>query len=338
VTLRESGSETLLKRSLLVLSIIVHANWVAAGLYENREKGFACTAPSGGWQFSEHDSGARWLTANESVILSARHVLDIPVEVTPQYLEKLFNGFDSDTNTDLVESNRGTLNGYPAYTAIRRQKDTLSRLTVLVIGQRCFLMSLTASEMGHTQYGHIYDQMVTSFRAQGENVSQPVQQNQQEDPERSPSSPPLPHLFRGRGLGFTVNYPKGWEATRLDDTTVQILGPRNTIEALIMLQGHPGAGDTPESLMEKLRAQILGDYPEAQFSTARKVVLADGLLTGQQCVAEYFEGGEQRRQWQGIMKKEDGSYIVMFVSGSQEVMMANVTKVDKIINSLSPTR
>jgi hypothetical protein len=269
-------------------------------------------------------------------------MMDIPVEVTPEYLENLFNKFDSNTNTELIESNRGTLNGYPAYTSVRRHKDSLTKTTVLIVGQRSFLMNLTASEIGHMKYGHIYEQLVTSFRAQAVNTPKTAQKKQQEAPKRSPSSPSLPHLFRGRGLGFTVNYPSGWEAERLDDATVQILGPGNAdgsrIQAHIMFQGSPGEGATPESLMEKLKAQIAGDYPKAKFMNDKNVKIADGMLTGRQSVAEYYEGWEHQRQWQGIFRKLDGTYIVMLISGPQDMMQANVPNLDKIINSLSPTR
>jgi hypothetical protein len=328
---------------MIILSLIVHAAMAEAAAYEHRGKGFSCTVPDGGWQISESSSGARWVTADESAVLSVQHMADINVAITPEYLEELFNGFDNVDRKELIESERGTLNGHPAYASVRRHENgVFTKMTVLVVGQRGFSINLTTSEIGHTKFGHIYDQMVTSFRAQAGSAPQAAQEKHQAASKGNISSPALPHLFRGRGLGFTVNYPKGWEATRLDDTTVQILGPGhsddNRIEALIMVQGHPGAGDTPESLMEKLRAQILGDYPDAKFSPAKDFVLAGGRLSGQQCVAEYYEAWEKKRQWQGIMRKDDGSYIVMFVAGPQAVMMANVPNIDKIINSLSPTR
>jgi hypothetical protein len=189
---------------------------------------------------------------------------------------------------------------------------------------------------------------VTSFRARAPSRAQTNESTRvAKKKQPAPSSqkrpgPALPNLFRGRGLGFTINYPDGWEAERLDDKTVQIVGPAveeaMQVHALVMAQGYASDGTTAESLMETLRAQIAAEHPKAEFQPVKNLGLAGGKLTGKQCVVVYYEGWDRIRQWQGILKKEDGSYIAALVRGPIEAMNANVQNINKMIDSLSPTR
>jgi hypothetical protein len=74
---------------------------------------------------------------------------------------------------------------------------------------------------------------------------------------------------------------------------------------------------------------------EVQVRIAARVFIALILLVS---VDGYYEGWEHRRQWQGILEKQDGTYIVMFILGPLELKDAHVPTINQIINSLSPTR
>jgi hypothetical protein len=226
-----------------------------------------------------------------------------------------------------VKEQAAEFRGYPAYATWYEDSEKAMMMVCIVVSRRALIFSAESLLSTFQQRTGLLDQIIESVELLPEDSPAP-------DP-----TPSLPRLFRGRGLGFTVNYPQGWQAERTDDKTVEIRGPENSeLAGVRALFQSSGQGFEPQSVVAQIQQQIRESHPKAKISDVGDLVLAGGSLSGYQFYADFYQGWDAMRQVLGVLTDGNGAAFMILVEGPQEAIDGNRPVIEAMMSSLSPTR
>jgi hypothetical protein len=307
--------------------------------------GFKCLVPNEGWSLVEQEvdlelhelngpiSGHfEWASADQECKIQL-FVQALTRERSPEVVAAML---EEGTSTGLTKVTGGpvTINGYPAYIAFYDHGEEKSKMVVFVSGKSAYSWLVYGTEASLTRYVPTFDRIIESFRV----LAKPARGETQ--PRQWESSPHLPHLYRARGLGFTIKYPSGWEVDRIDETTVRVTAPDDSdmsdINAVFQTLDRQGGEAELGSALQKLRDQILAERPKAKLSEPQNLQFRQGLLTGKLFIVNYYQGWDPMFQSVGVVTDREGHLYLLSLAGPKNSVEMNAEILNIMMASILP--
>jgi hypothetical protein len=306
--------------------------------------GFKCLVPNEGWSLVEQEvdlelhelngpiSGHfEWASADQECKIQL-FVQALTRERSPEVVAAML---EEGTSTGLTKVTGGpvTINGYPAYITFYDDGEEKSKMVVFVSGKSAYSWFVYGTEASLARHVYTFDSMIESFRLLSDSTVS--------DRESSrPKSPQLPHLYRARGLGFTIKYPSGWEVDRIDETTVRVTAPHNSemseINAVFQTLDRRGGEVELGSALQKLRDQILAERPKAKLSEPQNLQFRQGLLTGKLFIVNYYQGWDPMFQSVGVVTDREGHLYLLSLAGPKNSVETNAEILNTMMASILP--
>ncbi len=130
--------------------------------------------------------------------------------------------------------------------------------------------------------------------------------------------------FSDTRLGYSIEIPTGWDASRPDDNSVRFGGPAGAhLEIQNILSAESGGNYADvDALLSNLKCQLAATADSISIYGAGDfdVYDVDGVhLNGRQFLTDYTYGGTSVREWYGVVAHASGSvfYVASYTADAQ---------------------
>lgn len=178
--LRNPNYTNAMLRSLIMLFVILTSLASAQTRFFHQQSGFSIEVPAG-WLDKVNDDG-------DFVMVDGRNsIFVMPIEgLTLEEVVNVFYKSKREEGGRLKSEDTLTINEMPARMSFWDMKEGMEVITILVSGERIFLLSSSLSEPSKADMDKIID-IAFSFRVEGEGVTAP---SEQPNPTPSPETDP----------------------------------------------------------------------------------------------------------------------------------------------------
>jgi len=277
-------------------------------------------------------------------IVKGKGVRDIAAELEAEFLGA---GAEKRWNRKLAHRSY-SVNGLAAYDAIYQGSDTQNRLVIMRGRKRDYLLMFFAPNKRYGRLAHEFDFIVDSFRlpepgfAPAPRKVKPAQAAEEAlVEEKAPVEPTVEMVpFPDSGLGYTVSYPKHWEAKQNGPYSVVFSGPEGTpafFSTVIIQNVRPKGGrEGADPVIASLTRQLRDGAKNVSFSNVTEFLRGDvaGFEGGKQFTAGFLHNDEPFKQWTVVLPRQDSSVVhVLSYTSPTEQFDRYRPMAGKIINS-----
>ncbi|MBF0561584.1 MAG: hypothetical protein HQL37_06085 [Alphaproteobacteria bacterium] len=142
------------------------------------------------------------------------------------------------------------------------------------------------------------------------------------EPESAQAPVTLESVFAGRGVGYSIHYPKAWRVTRPGGYTVVFGGAPDTVAYYTTVSIDNRLSPRPDDIRLGAAA-IMAQYTQelATLAHESKVLLKAPFfyrkdlvrLEGYQTVAEFSGTAERMRQWVVVLPRRSGTVVHVWI-------------------------
>ena len=220
--------------------------------------------------------------------------------------------------TEILSRRKGILHGMPTNDLLYRGPNTQTRVVIARGRESDFVFMFFTQPRAFAYLGRDFDLLLENFRPAAAEFPEPppvVENSRQSGPPANPA-PPSPR-FSDAGLGYNIEYPRGFIVARPASHTVVFSGGEGTgaFDAVVSIRNvtAPRNVDSTKAtaVFADLKLQIAAAATSVRYIGETAIVYGKGGLNleGRQFLVSYSLEGQRFRKWAVVIPRPSGEVV-----------------------------